>query len=359
MSVRLALSLGALNPANPAPHEYIQLAQMAERCGYEAVWASEIRATDPFSQLGWIGGHTTGIGLGCAVAQATARSAAAMAASAVTIDGLSGGRFRLGIGVSGPQVVEGWHGKSYERPLSYLREYLAVIRMALAGEPIHYAGRDITLPLPSGRHRVAPLAFPTTPSRLPVYLAGLGHNAVALAGELADGWIAIHCPPEYMAKGRPWLEEGAARSGRSLERFTTCVMVACCVDEDEDLARDLVRPRLAIYLGGMGSRKANFYARLAARLGFERAAAQVQESFLAGDIDEAIAAVDDDLLDAMTICGSRAHVRERLAAYREANVDTVIVGLVTPSYHAKAEQLELISELAGSGGSGQLPGNQN
>jgi F420-dependent oxidoreductase-like protein len=358
MSVRLALSLGALNPANPAPHEHIQLAQMAERCGYEAVWASEIRTTDPFSQLGWIGGHTTGIGLGCAAAQATARSAAAMAASAVTLDGLSGGRFRLCIGVSGPQVVEGWHGKSYERPLSYLREYLAVIRMALAGKPIHYAGREITLPLPSGRHRVAPLVFPTTPVRLPVYLAGLGHNAVALAGELADGWIAIHCPPEYMADARFWLQEGAARSGRSLERFTTSVMVACCVDEDEDLARDLVRPRLAIYLGGMGSRKANFYARLAARLGFERAAAQVQESFLAGDIDEAIAAVDDDLLDAMTICGSKAHFRERLAAYQEANVDTVIVGLVTPSHHAKAEQLELISELAGSGGSGQLPGDQ-
>lgn len=347
--MRLALSLGAVNAANPAPHAHVELAAAAERCGYDAVWAAEIHATDPFSQLSWIGGHTTSIGLGCAVAQVTGRSAVTMAAGAVTLDGLSVGRFRLGIGVSGPRIVEGWHGHPYTQPLTYLREYLAILRLALAGQPISYAGRKITLPLPPGRgqYGVAPLPFPTPPSRLPVHLAGLGRNAVALAGELADGWIAIHCPPEYMARARSWLAAGAARSGRSLAGFSTSVMVICCVDNDEDLARDLVRPVLAVYLGGMGSREANFYNKLAARLGFERAAGRIQESFLAGDIGEAIAAVDDDLIDAMTIAGSEDHVRKRLTAYQEAGVDSVILGLAAPTAAGKIKQLELMSELVG------------
>jgi F420-dependent oxidoreductase-like protein len=344
--MRLALSLGAVNAANPAPDEHVTLAAAAERCGYEAVWAAEIHATDPFGQLGWIGGQTTSVGLGCAVAQVTGRSAVTMAASAVTLDGLSGGRFRLGIGVSGPQIVEGWHGRRYAQPVSYLREYLAVLRLALAGEPIRHAGREITLPLPSGRYAITPLRFPSPPSRLPVHLAGLGTNAVALAGELADGWIAIHCPPQYMALARSWLAAGAARNGRSLAELSTSVMVICCVDDDEDLARDLVRPVLAVYLGGMGSRKANFYNRLAVRLGFGCAATRIQESFLAGDIGEAVAAVDDAMVHAMTLCGSPARVRARLAAYQEAGVDSVIIGLAVPSAAARIEQLELMSELA-------------
>jgi len=346
--MRLAFAIGAVNAANPAPRERIELAQAAERCGYEAIWVPEIHVTDPFAELGWIGSHTASIGLGCAVAQITARSAVAMAAAAVTLDGLSRGRFSLGLGVSGPQVVEGWHGYSYQRPLSVMREYLAIVRMALAGEPIRYTGQYIALPAPAGRHHVEPLAFPTPPNQLPVHLAGLGPKSVALAGELADGWIAIHCPPEYMALARSWLEEGADRARRSLAAFSTSVMVLCCVDDDEDLARDLVRPMLAVYLGGMGSRTANFYNRLAVRLGFGRAAAQVQDSYLAGDVGGAVAAVDDGLVDAMAACGPPARVRQRLSDYREAGVDTVIVGLAAPSHRAKIEQLELISALAGS-----------
>jgi F420-dependent oxidoreductase-like protein len=344
--MRLAFAIGAVNAVNPAPGERIELAQAAERCGYQAIWVPEIHTTDPFAELGWIGSHTARIGLGCAVAQITARSAAAMAAGAVTLDSLSGGRFALGLGVSGPQVVEGWHGYSYQRPLSVMREYLAIVRMALAGEPIRYAGQYITLPAPSGTHHIAPLAFPTPPKHLPVYLAGLGPKSVALAGELADGWIAIHCPPEYMALARSWLEEGAARARRPLAGFTTSVMVLCCVDDDEDLARDLVRPVLAVYLGGMGSRVANFYNRLAVRLGFGRAAARVQDSYLAGDVDEAVEAVDDGLVDAMAVCGPAARVRQRLSDYRKVGVDTVIVGLAAPSHRSKLEQLELISVLA-------------
>jgi F420-dependent oxidoreductase-like protein len=345
-TVRLAYGFKAINPAHPNPPAYIELARVAERCGYESLWAAETQATDPFGLLAWVGAHTTTIGLGCGVAQVTARTAVAATSAAVTLDALSGGRFRLGLGVSGPRIVQGWHGLAYDKPLSYLREYLAVVRMALHGDPISHTGENFTLPLPSGVEDVEPLAFPTPPSQVPVYLAGLGPRAVALAGELAEGWIAIHCPPEYMARGRSWLEEGAARSGRSLDGFTTSVMVNCYVDDDEELARDLVRPTLAVFLGGMGSSRTNFYNRLATRLGFGTQAAAAAAAFLAGDMGAAITALDDDVVDAMTICGSPDRVRDKLAAYRKAGVDTVIIGLAAASRRAQIEQLELVSTLA-------------
>jgi F420-dependent oxidoreductase-like protein len=343
--MRLAVGLRAINTANPSPVGYLELARAAERSGCETIWAPELRSTDPFALLGWVGSRTSSVGLGCAVAQISARSAVAMASGALTLNGLSGGRFRLGLGVSGPQVVEGWHGRSYDNPLTHLREYLTVIRMALDGELIRFSGREINLPLPSARDDVTPLAFPKSSLPLPVHLAGIERNAVALAGELADGWIAIHCPPDYMATARSWLNEGAARSGRSLDGFVTSVEVICSVDEDEDLARDVARPTLALYLGGMGTRRTNFYNRLAAKLGFGAAAAAVRDAYLAGHIGDAIAMVDDSLLDAMTVCGSPEQVREKLAAYRKADVDAVIVGLPSPSYRAQIDQIELISTL--------------
>jgi F420-dependent oxidoreductase-like protein len=344
--MRLALGFRAINAVNPAPPStYVELAQTAERCGYEAIWTSEVRATDPFPFLAWIGGHTTSIGLGCGIAQIFARTPVAMAASAITLEGLSGGRFRLGLGYSGPQIVEGWHGRPYRRPLSYMRDYLAVVRMALRGEPIQHTGKEITVPCSPASDGVVPLRFPTRPSRMPVYLAGLGRNAVALAGELADGWMAVHTPPAYIAAAREWLQEGAARSGRSLDGFHTTAMLCCCVDDDEDLARDMVRPTLAIYLGGMGTRKTNFYVSLAARLGLRDAAMAVNEAFLAGDMGGAIAAVSDDLVAAMSLCGCPARVRDRLAAYQEAGVDTIIMGLASPILSDQLQQIELLATL--------------
>lgn len=344
--LRVALGLRAINAANPAPSCYLELAQAAERWGYDAIWAPEIRATDPFGLLGWIGSHTTRIGLGCSVAQVTARGPVSMAAAAVTLDGLSGGRFRLGLGVSGPQIVEGWHGRRYQKPLSHVREYVQVVRQALSGEPVCFQGREFALPVPHGEASVPPLALPTPPSGMPVHLAGLGPKSVALAGELADGWIAIHCPPSYMAAARPWLAQGARRSGRSLENFTTSVMVICSVEDDQDLAWDLARPTIAVYLGGMGSRTTNFYYQLAVRLGFGPNAAAVRQAYLAGDVGEAIAAVGDELVDAMAVCGPPARVQARLAAYREAGVDSVIVGLAAPSARAQLEQLAVVGGLA-------------
>lgn len=341
--MRLALGCRAVSAINPLPSStYVELAQTAERCGYESIWTSEIRTTDPFAFLAWIGSNTTSIGLGCAVAHIFARTPVATAAAALTLEGLSGKRFRLGLGVTGPQIAEGWHGRPYRRPLSYMRDYLAVVRMALAGESIQYAGQEITVPCSPASDGVVPLRFPTQPSQMPVYLAGLGRSAVALAGELADGWIAIHSPPAYMKTARAWLAEGAVKSGRSLDGFHTTAMLVCCVDDDEDLARDLCRLPLAIYLGGMGTRTANFYVNLAAGLGFGDAAMAVNDAFLAGDMAGAIAAVNDDLVDAMSLCGSQERVRDKLAAYQEAGVDTV---LMVPASHLLSDQLHQIELL--------------
>lgn len=345
--MRLAAALGAINASSPAPAAHLALAQAAERYGYAEVWAPEVWVTDPFAMLGWIGGQTTSIGLGCAVAQVSARTAVATAASAVTLDALSGGRFRLGLGVSGPRIVEGWHGRRYHPELCHLRDYLAVVRMALDGKPISYAGSQISLPVPAGPDTVEPLAFPMPPRPLPVWLAGMGRNSVALAGELADGWIAIHCPPAYMSAARSWLAEGAARSGRSLRGFDTAVLVLCRVDDNAERARDLARPALALYLAGMGSPTVNFYSQLAARLGFGSTADAVSAAYSAGDIGQAIDAIGDDVVDAMTVCGPEAHVRKRLGEYRDAGVNCLIVAVVAMSQRSEFEQLEAIKAVAG------------
>jgi F420-dependent oxidoreductase-like protein len=265
--------------------------------------------------------------------------------TAMTLDALSGGRFILGLGTSGPQVVEGWHGQPYDRPLTRMRDYVTVLRMALAGEPVQYAGETLTLPLPGGQAQ--PLAFmqPGRGGQVPLYVAGLGPRMVALAGELADGWMAIHCPPEFIADARSWLAAGAAAAGRELTGFDIAAMVLTLVEEDEELARDMMRPQLALYVGGMGTRRANFYNRLAGRLGFAEAASRVQDAYLAGRLDEALEAIPDAMVDAMTLCGPPDKVKDRFDAYRAAGTGTLIVGLVAPGSRMRYEQVERIAEL--------------
>jgi F420-dependent oxidoreductase-like protein len=344
--MRLGYSIGGtgLGPAALA-----ELAARAERSGYESVWFSEVMGTDPVALLGWVAGQTSAVGLGSAVLQMPGRSAVATAASAATLDRLSASRFRLGLGVSGPQVAEGWHGQPFDRPLARMRDYVAVVRLALAGEPVAYDGETLTLPRPGGKSAALPLlAASARAPQVPIYLAGLGPKAIALAGEIADGLLAIHCPADYIAQARPWLQAGADRGGRTLDGFDLAVMVFVHVDSDAELARDIVRPALAVYLGGMGTETTNFYNRLARRLGYRTEAARVQEAFFAGDIDEAIAALSDELVDAMTICGPRGYVARRLSAYRAAGCTTLIAGSAAPSLRMRCEQLEQLAALAGS-----------
>lgn len=340
--MRLGCSIGS---RGVAPTALADAARRAEQLGYESLWSSEFNATDPLPLLGLIAGQTSTIMLGTGVLQISGRTAVTAASGAAALDRISDGRFRLGLGTSGPQVVEGWHGQAYDRPLARTRDYVAVVRMALAGEPISYRGDTLTLPRPGGEATAKPALPVRQHQGIPLYLAGLGPGAVALAGEIADGWIAIHCPPSYIAQGRCWLSEGADRAARSLDGFDVAVMMLVYVDDDLELAREMVRPALAVQIGGMGTKGTNFYNRLARRLGYEAAAAQVQKAFLAGQVDEAIVNTPDDLVDAMTICGPPELVRDRLAAYRDAGTDTLIAGAPRMPTHRRLEQLERLAAL--------------
>jgi F420-dependent oxidoreductase-like protein len=336
--MRLGYSMSYWGGSGPGPADHLTLVREAERLGYDSVWAAETYGTDPVSLMAWLAGTTERIGLGTGVLQMTGRRPTVAAMAAATIDQISGGRFRLGLGPSGPQVVEGWHGVRFERPLDHARDYVAVVRLALSRRPVRHDGPTIRVPLPNSEGKALTLMAPPVQDRLPVYLAAMGEKAIRLAGEVADGWLAIHFPPALIAEHRPSLPAG--------DRFDVAPMVLTLVEDDQELAYDMMRPMLALYLGGMGSSQTNFYNRLARRLGFEEDAENVQEAYAGGRRGEAMEAVSDELVDAMTICGPAGRVRDRFAAYREAGASTLIVGLVLPTLRLRLEQLRVIAEVA-------------
>jgi F420-dependent oxidoreductase-like protein len=275
-----------------------------------------------------------------------ARSPAMTAMTAATIDLLSGGRMVLGLGTSGPQVAEGWHGQRFARQLQRTREYVAVLRMALARERVEYHGETIELPLPDGPGKPLKLMISPVQERIQIYLAAIGPKNTALAGEVADGWLPIFFSPEHVSEVRAPLEEGAARAGRSLDDFDIAPTVNTYVSDDRVEARNRMRPFLALYIGGMGSRKQNFYNQLVQRYGFEAEAHQVQDLYLEGKKDEAAAALPDELIDLITLCGPKDHVRERIAAFREAGVGTLTIGPTAFTKEERVEQLRAVAELA-------------
>jgi F420-dependent oxidoreductase-like protein len=326
--------------------EQLEIVQEAERLGYDSVWAAEAYGSDAASVLGWLAAGTREIKLGSAIFQMPARSPAMTAMTAATIDQLSGGRMRLGIGSSGPQVAEGWHGQRFGRQLQRTREYVAVVRMALARERVEFHGETLDLPLPDGPGKALKLTIGPVQDRIPIYLAAIGPKNTALAGEIADGWIPTLFSPEHVAESRSLLDEGAARAGRTLEGFDIAPTVSVFITDDLEAARQAMRPLVALYVGGMGSRGQNFYNQLMVRYGFEAAAAEVQDLYLAGRREEAMGALPDGLIDAVTLCGPREHVRDRLAVYREAGVGTLGVTPLAFTAADRLEQLRLVAELA-------------
>jgi F420-dependent oxidoreductase-like protein len=312
-----------------------EIVQEAERLGYDSVWAAEAYGSDAATILGWLAGLTSTIRLGSAIFQMPARSAAMTAMTAATIDQLSGGRMLLGIGSSGPQVAEGWHGQRFGRQMQRTREYVAVVRKALARERLVFDGETLTLPLPDGPGKALKLTIAPVQDEIPIYLAAIGPNNTRLAGEVAYGWIPTLFSPE-----------GAARSGRSLEHFDMAPQVNVFVTEDIAAGRDAMRPFLALYVGGMGSREKNFYNALVQRYGFEAEARVVQDLYLDGKRVEAMAALSDELIDAVSLVGPPDHVRERLAVYRNAGVGTLGVSPLAFTKGDRLEQLRLIAELA-------------
>ena len=344
--MRLGFSIGTLGPVAATHEAQLKLVREAERLGYDSVWASEGYGVDPVTTMAWLAAGTERINLGTGVLQVSGRTAISAAMAAATVDRLSGGRFLLGLGASGPQVAEGWHGHRYERPLAHLRDYVSVVRTALDGRPVEHDGPEIVLPLPDSRGKALSMTVSPVRKPLPVHLAAMGPKAVELAGEIADGWLPIHFPPEHLADTMEHLRAGAARAGRDVTRVEVSPMVMAMVDDDDDYARDLIRPMLALYLGGMGSRGVNFYNRLAHRLGFGPAATRVQDAYFDGDLGEAVEELPDDLVDALSLCGTPERVRERLAAYRKAGATRLIVGLNAPTVDDRAEQLGWLAELS-------------
>ena len=326
--------------------DQLNIVQEAERLGYESVWAAEAYGSDAATVLGWLAGQTERIRLGSGIFQMPARSAAMTAMTAATIDQLSDGRMILGIGTSGPQVAEGWHGQRFGKQLQRTRDYVAVVRMALARERVEFHGETLELPLPDGPGKALKLTIGTVQKEIPIYLAAIGPKNTELAGEIADGWIPTLFSPEHIGALRPLLEDGAARSGRSLEGFDIAPTVQVFVNDDLQAARDAMRGHIALYVGGMGSRDRNFYNQLVQRYGFEDEAKEVQDFYLEGKREEAMAALPDELIDTVALCGPADMVRDRLAVYRDAGVGTLGVTPVAFTAGERLTQLRLVAELA-------------
>jgi F420-dependent oxidoreductase-like protein len=271
------------------------------------------------------------------------------AMTAATIDQLSGGRMILGIGTSGPQVSEGWHGVRFGKQLQRTREYVDVLRMAFARERVEYHGETIDLPLPDGPGKALKLTIAPVQEHLPIYIAAIGPKNTQLAAEISDGVVPTMFSPEHVAVMMDDIRAGVARAGggKTIEDVEIAPTVQVYVGDDHAAARDLMRPFLALYIGGMGSREKNFYNALVRRYGFDDAAQEVQDLYLDGKKEAAMAAIPDELIDTVAICGPREHVRERLAAYRAAGVGTLGVMPVAYTREGRIEQLRAIAELAG------------
>jgi F420-dependent oxidoreductase-like protein len=323
--MRLGLNVGYWGLGMTADDQR-QIVREAEAMGFDSVWAAEAYGSDAATVLAWLAANTEKIKIGSAIFQMPARSPAMTAMTAATIDNLSNGRMILGIGSSGPQVAEGWHGQRFAKQLQRTREYVAIVRQALARERLEFEGESYTLPLPDGPGKALKLMIAPVQESIPIYIAAIGPKNTQLVGEIADGWLPTFFSPEHVGEFRELLEEGASRAGRTLDgSFDIAPNVNVCIDDDIDRARDTMRPFLALYVGGMGSKEKNFYNALVRRYGFEDAAEEVQDLYLSGKKDEAAAALPAELIDMTSLCGPRDRVAERLNLYRDAGVGTLVV----------------------------------
>jgi F420-dependent oxidoreductase-like protein len=349
--MRLGLSLG-YQTAWSTPADHLALAQEADRLGYSVVWAAEAYGSDSPSMLAWIAGQTERIDVGSAIMQIPARTPAATAMTAATIDALSGGRFRLGLGVSGPQVSEGWHGVRFAKPLARTREYVDIVKLAIARKPVEYAGAHYTLPLPDGPGKALRLGFHPPRERIPIYLAAVGPKNLELAGEIADGWLAIFFAPDSADDQLASIAAGRAKAGLDVKGFDIVPSVPVVVGDDPASCAELVRWYAALYIGGMGSREQNFYNQLATRMGYGDAAREVQDLYLAKRQRDAAAAVPLEFIDRTSLLGPKERIADKLREYAEAGVTTLSVTLFVADRDTGVETLRTVAEaldLAGVG----------
>ncbi|MCC6847742.1 MAG: LLM class F420-dependent oxidoreductase [Deltaproteobacteria bacterium] len=307
------------------------LIEEADRLGFHSVWSAEAYGSDAVTPLAWIAARTKRIHVASGIMQMPARTPAMTAMTATTLDQLSGGRFLLGLGVSGPQVVEGWHGQPYGKPLVKTREYIEIVRKIWARErPVEHQGEHYQIPYggPGATGLGKPLKSILHGRRIPIYVAAIGPKSVEQAAEIADGWLPIWYSPHRARVFAPALDAGFARAGggKSLATFDIAASVNVVMGPDVQKCLGYVKPGLALYIGGMGARGKNFYNDLACRYGFEEAAKKIQNLYLAGKKDEAAAAVPDELADEVSLVGSPERIRDRLQAWRESGVTTVVLG---------------------------------
>ena len=339
--MKLGLLVGAAGP-----RLNMDLILEAEKLGFDSVWTGEAYGSDAVTPLAWIGSRTAKIKLGAAILQMPARTPAMTAMTAMTLDALSGGRFILGVGPSGPQVAEGWHGVAYGKPIPRTREYVSIVRKILAREAplqhqgeyyqIPYAGADATglgKPLKSILHGRTDMK---------IYMASISPNGIACAGEVADGNLPIWMNPEKPQLFIPQLERGFAKATnkKSLADFDLAPFVTCVVGSDLEKCRMPVKENLALYIGGMGARNANFYNDYAKRMGYEDAAKKIQDLYLGGKKAEAVALVPDKLVDEVALVGTRERIAERLQAWKASPATSLLIGTSQP------EALRLLAELS-------------
>ena len=349
--MRLGINLGYWGAGNDADN--LALAREADRLGYAVAWAAEAYGSDAATVLSWIAAQTERIDVGSAIFQIPARTPAMTAMTAATLDTLSGGRFRLGLGVSGPQVSEGWHGVRFDKPLARTREYVAIVKTALSRKKVAYDGEFFTLPLPDGPGKALTLTVHPVRENIPIYLAAIGPKNLELTGEIADGWLAIFFAPEHAAEHLAAIEAGRAKAGKTLEGFDVVPTVPVLIGDDVQACADAVRGYAALYIGGMGSREKNFYNQLAVRMGYDAEAAEVQRLYLDREYRAAGAAVPFEFIDRTSLIGPPDRIQERLHAYAEAGVTTLTVAAYAGSLDDRIQTLRTMAELLAASGLGE------
>lgn len=320
--MRLGINLGYWGAGMDADN--LAVAREADRLGYAVCWAAEAYGSDAATVLAWVAAQTERIDVGSAIFQIPARTPAMTAMTAATLDSLSGGRFRLGLGVSGPQVSEGWYGVRFDKPLARTREYVEIIRKAMSRERLTHEGENWTLPLPGGPGKPIKLTVHPVREHIPLYIAAIGPKNLEQTGEIADGALVVFFAPEHAeATTLGPIRVGREKTGQDLNGFDLVPTVPMAVGEDIDALADRFRPYTALYVGGMGSAKQNFYNKLARRMGYEKEAAEIQQKYLAGDKEGAAAAIPRELIDSTALLGPVERIADRMRAYAEAGVTTL------------------------------------
>ena len=350
--MRIGLNLGYATSAEELA-DNVALAVAAESLGFDCVWAAEAYGSDAVSVLAAVAARTNRIGIGSAVLQIPGRTPAMTAMTAATLDALSAGRFHLGLGVSGPQVSEGWHGVRFADPIGRTDEYVQIVRQALSRHRVTAGGRHFTLPLPGGQGKSLVLALQPVRRDIPVYLAALGPKNLDLAGRIADGWLAIFFDPETVGGSVDRIRRAAVDAGRDPDDLDVCVTIPTSVDADPIRAADRARAHAALYIGGMGSPKTNFYHRTATEMGFGEEADEVQRRFLSRDYPGAAAAVPFDFIDRTGLLGDEHRIAERLDRLASAGVTSIAVICFDADLAGKIATLTTVAAAAQRAGVGR------